>query len=128
MDFRTAVNPTYYTAQATLFMLAGAGNTDAQEFIRDMGIQNTIVDKGKGQASPLSEADLSALKVGTGLAVEARYASISRLLGEGGYRNVLDIACGFTPKRINLLLFTSSSAESTLAPICLARDCAFSCK
>lgn len=100
MDYRTAVNPTYYTAQATLFMLAGAGNTDAQEFIRDMGIQNTIVDKGKGQASPLSEADLSALKVGTGLAVEARYAAISRLLGKGDHRNVLDIACGFTPRSL----------------------------
>ena len=81
-------------------MLAGAGNTDAQEFIRDMGIQNTIVDKGKGQASQLSEADLSALKVGTGLAVEARYAAISRLLGKGDHRNVLDIACGFTPRSL----------------------------
>ena len=33
MDYRTAVNPTYFTAQATVFMLAGAGNADAQEFI-----------------------------------------------------------------------------------------------
>lgn len=100
MDYRTAVNPTYFTAQTTLFMLAGAGNTDAQEFIRDMGIQNTIVDKGKGQASPLSEADLNALLVGTGLAIESRYAAISRLLAKGGYRNVLDIACGFTPRSL----------------------------
>ena len=100
MDYRTAVNPTYFTAQATLFMLAGAGNADAQEFIRDMGIQNTIAEKGKGQESPLSEADLYALKVGTGLAVEARYAAISRLLAKGNYKNVLDIACGFTPRSL----------------------------
>ena len=100
MDYRTAVNPTYFTAQATLFMLASAGNVDAQAFIREMGIQNTITEKRKGQASPLSEADMNALSAGTGLAVEARYAAISRLLGKGGYRNVLDIACGFTPRSL----------------------------
>ena len=100
MDYRTAVNPTYFTAQTTLFMLAGAGNADAREFIRDMEIRNTMEEKGKDQKSPLSEADRNALKTGAALAVEARYAAISRLLSQGGYRNVLDIACGFTPRSL----------------------------
>jgi len=100
MDYRTAVNPTYFTAQATLFMLAGAGNADARELIQDLGVQNTLEDKGKDRKSPLSEADLKALKVGTALAVEARYAAVSGLLSRGGFRNMLDIACGFTPRAL----------------------------
>ena len=101
MDYRTAVNPTYFTAQATLFMLAGAGNTDAQEFIRDMGIQNTMLEQGKSEKNPiLSGEEKKALMTGASLAVEARYAAISRLLKQGGCRNMLDIACGFTPRSL----------------------------
>lgn len=101
MDYRTAVNPTYFTAQATVFMLAGAGNADAQEFIRDMGIHSTMEEgKKSSEKSPFPESEIKALKTGAALAVEARYAAISRLLEKGSYKNMLDIACGFTPRSL----------------------------
>lgn len=100
MDYRTAVNPTFLTAQATLFMLAGAGNADAKELIRGLEIRNTIVEKKDERAALMPEAELEALKAGAALAVEARYAAVSRLLAGGGYGSVLDIACGFTPRSL----------------------------
>ena len=38
--------------------------------------------------------------VGASLAVEARYAAISRVLENEGYKSVLDIACGYTPRSL----------------------------
>ena len=81
LDYRSMVNPTYLTAQSTLLMLAASGNADAQEFIREMGIQDGIQrNQDQSKPSPISEADRKALMVGASLAVEARYAAISRVL------------------------------------------------
>ena len=101
MDYRSMVNPTYLTAQSTLLMLAASGNADAQEFIREMGIQEGIQrNQDQSKPSPISEADRKALMVGASLAVEARYAAISRVLENEGYKSVLDIACGYTPRSL----------------------------
>ena len=71
----------HITAQSTLLMLAASGNADAQEFIREMGIQEGIQrNQDQSKPSPISEADRKALMVGASLAVEARYAAISRVL------------------------------------------------
>lgn len=103
MDYREAVNPTFYTAQQTLFMLAAAGNEDAKEFIAKTGIKNQLMEgsqKPTGPAANMSQEDIKALMVGATLAIEARYETVSRLLKEGGYKNLLDIACGFTPRAL----------------------------
>ena len=101
LDYRSMVNPTYLTAQSTLLMLAASGNADAQEFIREMGIQEGIQrNQDQSKPSPISEADRKALMVGASLAVEARYAAISRVLENEGYKSVLDIACGYTPRSL----------------------------
>ena len=106
MDLRTAVNPTFYTAKTTAFMLAGAGDADAKEFIADMQLQNTLAqnsdkdEKESGFKTPLTEEDKKAIMTGSTLSVEARYKAISRILTENGYKNLLDIACGFTPRSL----------------------------
>jgi len=103
MDYRTMVNPTYLTAKSTLFMLAGAGNEDAQRIIGALGIQNEITQnsrKNNGGKPSMPEAELKALMVGTSTAIEARYEALSRYLRKEGYTNLLDIACGYTPRSI----------------------------
>lgn len=58
LDYKSMVNPTYLTAQSTLLMLAASGNADAQEFIREMGIQEGIQrNQDQSKPSPISEAD-----------------------------------------------------------------------
>ena len=39
-----------------------------------------------------------ALMMGITLSVEARYAAVTRLLKESGYKSMLDIASGYTPR------------------------------
>lgn len=66
-----------------------------------MGIHNTMTEKNQKQKeSLLSEADEKGFHIGAAIAVEARYAAISRILVKGKYKNVLDIACGFTPRSL----------------------------
>ena len=102
MDFKSMVNPTYYTAKSTLFMLAGADNDDAKKMIAILNTENDINRNNKAakQSINMSEEDKKALMTGASLAVEARYASLSRFIKKEGYRNLLDIACGYTPRSI----------------------------
>lgn len=101
MDYRSMVNPTYLTAKFTLYMLASAGNEDAKRIIDVLGLQDDLIrNRPKENESSISRQELKALMAGTSVAVEARYAAVSRyILGEG-YKNLLDIACGYTPRSI----------------------------
>ena len=97
------MNPTYLTAKSTLLMLAGAGSDDAKRMIGALGTQDDLIrnrDQKSGGSSPLSEADGKAIMVGVTLSVEARFAAVSRLIRTEGYTNLLDIACGYTPRAI----------------------------
>lgn len=101
MDYRSMVNPTYLTAKSTLFMLASAGNEDAKGIIGALGTQDELVKNNrKVNQSPLTPEQRKALMAGASLAVEARYASLSRYIRDHGYVNLLDIACGYTPRAI----------------------------
>lgn len=99
MDYRTMVNPTYLTAKSTVFLLAVAGNEDAKRMIAGLGLEDAL---GKRDPSDtlVSEADAKALMTGVAVAIEARYAALSRTLKNGGCKNLLDIACGYTPRAI----------------------------
>ncbi len=103
MDYKAAVNPTFYTAQQTLFMLAESGNEDAEEYIRALGISNgfqEFSDRAKKNNPIFTEEEAQALLVGGTLAVEARYAAVSGIIKKNKYKNVLDIACGYTPRSL----------------------------
>ncbi|HAG68886.1 MAG TPA: hypothetical protein DCL38_02815 [Lachnospiraceae bacterium] len=102
MDYKSMVNPTYYTAKSTLFMLAGADNNDAKKMIGILNTQNDIQrnNEASNQTVTMSEEDKKALMTGASLAVEARYAALSRYMKAEGCKNLLDIACGYTPRSI----------------------------
>lgn len=99
MDYRTMVNPTYLTAKSTVFMLAVAGNEDAKRMIAGLGLQETLAKRDPSD-NLVSEADAKALMAGVTVAIEARYAALSRTLKNDGYKNLLDVACGYTPRAI----------------------------
>ena len=97
------VNPTYFTAKSTLYMLAGAGNEDAKKVIAALGTQNELVQNRKkenGEKLPMPDSELKALMAGSSLAIEARYEALSRYLQKENCRSLLDIACGYTPRAI----------------------------
>ena len=102
MDYRSLVNPTYLTAKSTLLMLAGAGNEDAKKMIAALGTQDDVTRNAQknGSRQIISESELKALMAGSSLAVEARYAALSRFMRTEGYTNLLDIACGYTPRAV----------------------------
>ena len=99
MDYRTMVNPTYLTAKSTVFMLAIAGNEDAKRMIGGLGLQETLAQRDPSD-NLVSQADAKALMTGVTVAIEARYAALSRMLTHDGYKNLLDVACGYTPRAL----------------------------
>ena len=99
MDYRTMVNPTYLTAKSTVFLLAVAGNEDAKRMIAGLGLEDSLAKRDPSDTL-VSEADAKALMTGVAVAIEARYAALSRTLKNDGCKNLLDIACGYTPRAI----------------------------
>ena len=102
MDYRSVINPTYLTAKTTLFMLAGAGDEDAKKMIELLGTKNELEQNrqaAKGQLD-MPDSEKKALMTGSSLAVEARYAAVSRYMQTEGYTSLLDIACGYTPRSV----------------------------
>lgn len=97
------VNPTYLTAKTTLYFLAGAGNQDARKMIAELDVQDEITQKNQRENSGqpnMPEEEKKALLAGSSLAVVARYEKLSHYLQEEDCRNLLDIACGYTPRAL----------------------------
>jgi O-methyltransferase involved in polyketide biosynthesis len=97
------VNPTFTTGQATLEMLAAAGNSDAITYKELLSISNSKEKIGNGANAGneiFSPEEGRALMLGVTLGIEARYAAVSRLLKESGYQSMLDIASGYTPRAL----------------------------
>lgn len=102
-DLRTAVNPVYQTAQAALRMLVTAKNEDAIRYSSMMGIENDINsawEKEHQDENIFTEQEARDLMKANALGVEARYEGITRLLKETDSKNMLDIACGYTPRAL----------------------------
>lgn len=99
MDYRTMVNPTYLTAKSTVFLLAVAGNEDAKRMIAGLGLEDALSRRDPSDTL-VSENDAKALMTGVAVAIEARYAALSRTLKTDGCKNLLDVACGYTPRSI----------------------------
>ena len=99
MYYRTMVNPTYLTAKSTVFLLAVAGNEDAKRMIAGLGLEDALSRRDPSDTL-VSEADAKALMTGVAVAIEARYAALSRTLKNDGCKNLLDVACGYTPRAI----------------------------
>ena len=90
------VNPVFNTAKGTLLMLSQAGVPEAEDFCRKLGFQLTQFSGSAGAQTPA--AMMSALMC----MQEMRYRCINSLAVRSGNRNVLDIACGFSPRGLLL--------------------------
>ena len=103
LNYKEIVNPTFTTGQATLEMLAAAGNPDAITYKELLSISNSKEKIGNGANAGneiFSPEEGRALMLGVTLGIEARYAAVSRLLKESGYQSMLDIASGYTPRAL----------------------------
>ena len=75
-DYRTLVNPTFHTAQQTLYLLAAAHNKDAICYIQQMGLKNGLEQsRQENQKDPpiFTEQEAKDLMLGVTLGVECRY-------------------------------------------------------
>ena len=75
-DYRTLVNPTFHTAQQTLYLLAAAHNEDAICYIQQMGLKNGLKQsRQENQKDPpiFTEQEAKDLMLGVTLGVECRY-------------------------------------------------------
>ena len=103
VNYNELVNPTFATGQATLEMLAASGNPDAITYKQMLSLEGATQKVG-GQTeatnSIFTPEEGRALMMGVTLSVEARYAAVSRIVKESGYKSMLDIACGYTPRAL----------------------------
>ena len=86
-----ATNPIFNTAKMTLNLLTSVGNTDAAEFSKVLGFEKQPHVEGQS-----AEIELLG-KIGA-VTIELRYALANRMIEQAGNKNVLDLACGYTPK------------------------------
>ena len=101
MNYREMVTPAYLTSKSTVYILAETGNVDAKRIIDELHLVNQSYQKDKIDAElSLSESELNALMSGIALIVESRYESLSGILKTKEYTNLLDIACGHTPRAL----------------------------
>lgn len=91
MDTFETINPVYNTAKFTLTMLAETGVSEASQYLRILGFS----DREEKYGIP---EDADATKKINYIALEARYKFLNRIIEEEGYSNVLDLACGFSPR------------------------------
>ncbi len=84
-------NPVFNTAKMTLTLLSAVGNEDSVAFEKALGFeQMPHVDVKSGEYELLK-------RIGA-ITIELRYALANRLIEQAGNKNVLDLACGYTPK------------------------------
>ena len=103
INYNELVNPTFTTGQATLEMLAASGNPDAityKELLSVSGATQKVSGSSNGANQIFTPEEGRALMMGVTLGIEARYAAVSRLLKESGYKSMLDIASGYTPRAL----------------------------
>lgn len=103
INYNELVNPTFTTGQATLEMLAASGNPDAityKELLAVAGATDKVSGNSNAANQIFSPEEGRALMMGVTLGIEARYAAVSRLLKDSGYKSMLDIASGYTPRAL----------------------------
>lgn len=79
-----------YTAYTSLHWLKEAGVPEAKEYAKAIG-SRALLDK---DAIP----DYKTLAPINYFCHEMRYAALNQYIDENGYKNVMDIACGFSPR------------------------------
>lgn len=82
-------NPVMDTARMTLSSLADAGVKEAVEFARKLGLEDYVLNYGKsGYADRFPHAVMQ----------EARFEYLNDQIRKTGNKNIIDLACGFSPR------------------------------
>lgn len=84
-------NPVFNTAKMTLTLLSAVGNEDSVAIEKVLGFKQMPHVDVKGD-------EYEILKRVGAITIELRYALANRLIEQAGNKNVLDLACGYTPK------------------------------
>ena len=89
-ELNAAVNPTSNTAITTLILLANAGYEKASEILKRMGIEKETFFRETDPDDMINRP--------SDIVRELRYVALNRTIKETGYRNLMDLPCGYTPK------------------------------
>lgn len=84
-------NPVFNTAKMTLTLLSAVGNEDSIAIEKALGFEQMPHVDAKGEEYALLK------RIGA-ITIELRYALANRMIEQAGNKNVLDLACGYTPK------------------------------
>lgn len=85
-----AVNPISNTAVTTLIMLANARYDKALEILEQMGTEKETIFHG------IDRNDL--INRPSDIVRELRYVALNRTIEESGFKTLMDLPCGYTPK------------------------------
>ena len=89
-----AANPVFNTAKMTSFFLAESGNKYAKKIIERTGFDEQLAYS----SNPAMAAVIKPNMVGQNI----RYEAVNLFVRKAGNRNILDIACGFSPRGLEL--------------------------
>lgn len=89
-ELNIKVNPTSNTAITTLIMLANAHYDKALEILEKMGVDKETVFHGADREDMINRP--------SDIVRELRYVALNRTIEESGYKTLIDLPCGYTPK------------------------------
>ena len=89
-ELNIKVNPSSNTAITTLIMLANANYPQAIAILEKMGIKKETVFRGADPSDMINRP--------SDIVRELRYVALNRTIEECGFKYLIDLPCGYTPK------------------------------
>ena len=89
-ELNIKVNPTSNTAITTLIMLANAHYEEALEILEHMGVEKEQIFHGVDREDMINRP--------SDIVRELRYVALNRTIEESGFKTLMDLPCGYTPK------------------------------
>lgn len=86
-------NPVFNTAKFTLYNLSKSGIKEAEKYLDALGFDESDI-----AAYGMSNAIETNMTTPNLIVQEARYCFVNRIIEEKGYKNIFDLACGFSPR------------------------------
>lgn len=86
------VNPVFNTAKMTVFQLASMGDKDAAEIAEKL---NLTFEETQNSATSKTSPELMALN---NIMLETRYRTSVAIAQHFGYKTIVDLPCGYTPR------------------------------
>jgi anti-anti-sigma factor len=102
-QLREDVNPVFHTAEACLLVNARMGDSDAEKLLQYLKFDRQAADPEEDNLTPeMREFVVHKLHPGFNTMVETRFTSSNKLILESGFREVVDLPCGYTPRGIKI--------------------------